>query len=64
FKEWRGCINSTDNPLNLTFKGYRSRLFIKAIYEKDYSRMYLSISVLIAALAATSIILARRKMSS
>ena len=64
FKGWRGCVNATDNPLNLTFKGYRSRLFIEAIYEKDYSRMYLSISVLIAALAAALIILARKKMSS
>ena len=34
FKEWRGCVNATDNPLNFTFKGYRSRLFIEAIYKK------------------------------
>lgn len=63
FKEWRGCVNATDNPLNLTFKGYKSRLFIQAIYEKDYSRMYLTISVLIAALAV-ALIIARKKMSS
>jgi len=62
FKQWKGAVDSAENPMELTFAGYELKLTAQAIYEADYSSIYLIASLTMVAVAI--IVIAARKLKN